>query len=86
MSTEAINNNSNILIDPTFANVNRLFVSAYQTAEDRKSFFEFYLKILTLLLTNQYFFNLPINTEEEAHEKIKDISKNNEYTTGNLLD
>ena len=30
MSTEAINNNLNILIDPTFTNVNRLFVLAYQ--------------------------------------------------------
>ena len=25
-------------------------------------------------------------TEEEAHEKIIDISRNNEYTTGKLLD
>ena len=38
MSTEAINNNLNILIDPTFTNVNRLFVLAYQTADDRQSF------------------------------------------------
>ena len=30
MSTEATNNNLNILIDPTFTNVNRLFVLAYQ--------------------------------------------------------
>ena len=30
MSTEAINNNLNILIDPTFTNVNRLFVLAFQ--------------------------------------------------------
>ena len=30
MSTEANNNNLNILIDPTFTNVNRLFVLAYQ--------------------------------------------------------
>ena len=29
---------------------------------------------------------LPIKTEEEAYEKIIDISRNNEYTTGNLLD
>ena len=35
MSTEAINNNINILIDPTFTNVSRLFVLAYQTADDR---------------------------------------------------
>ena len=29
---------------------------------------------------------MPIKTEEEAYEKIIDISKNNEYTTSNLLD
>ena len=29
---------------------------------------------------------MPIKTEEEAHEKIIDISRNNEYTNGNLLD
>ena len=43
MTTEAINNNLNILIDPTFTNVNRLFVLAYQTANDRQSYSQFYL-------------------------------------------
>ena len=41
MSTEAANNNLNILIDPTFTNVNRLFVLAYQVDNNndkRKSF------------------------------------------------
>ena len=55
MSTEAANSNLNILIDPTFTNVNRLFVLAYQTADYRQSFSRFYLpkimvKILILLL------------------------------------
>ena len=68
MSTEAANNNLNILIDPAFTNVNRLFVLAYQVD----------IKLAS--------FDLPIKTEEEAYEKIIDISKNNEYTTGNLLD
>ena len=36
MSREAINNNLNILIDPIFTNVNRLFVLAYQNADDRQ--------------------------------------------------
>ena len=36
MTTEAINNNLNILIDPTFTNVNRLFVLAYQNIDDRQ--------------------------------------------------
>ena len=29
---------------------------------------------------------MPVKNEEEAYEKIIDISKNNGYTTGNLLD
>ena len=44
MTTEAINNNLNILIDPTFTNVNKLFVLAYgQVNNDRQSFSRFYL-------------------------------------------
>ena len=43
MTTEAVNNNLNLLIDPTFTNVNRLFVFAYQNADDRQSFSQFYL-------------------------------------------
>ena len=31
-------------------------------------------------------FDLPIKNEEEPYEKIIDISKNDEYTTSNLLD
>ena len=91
MSTEAININLNILIDPTFTNVNRLFVLAYQNDADRQSFSQFYLprvmiKDFNVFINKLAFFDLPIKTEEEAYEKIIDISKNNEYTTGNLLD
>ena len=43
MTTEAVNNNLNILIDPTFSNVDRLFVLANQTANDRQSYSQFYL-------------------------------------------
>ena len=91
MTTEAVNNNLNILIDPTFTNVNRLFVLAYQNADDRRSFYQFYLpkvmiKDYNAIIDKLAFFDLPIKTEEEAYEKIIDISRNNEYTTGNLLD
>ena len=91
MSTEAINNNLNILIDPTFTNVNRLFVLAYQTADDRQSFSQFYLpkvmvKDFNVIIDKLAFFDLPIKTKEEAYEKIIDISRNNEYAAGNLLD
>ena len=91
MTTEAINNNLNILIDPTFTNANRLFVLAYQNVDDRQSYDEFYLpkvmvKEYNVIIDKLAFFDLPIKTEEEAYEKIIDISRNNEYTTGNLLD
>ena len=91
MTTDEINNNLDILIDPTFTNVNRLFVLAYRTADDRQSFFQFYLpnvmvKDYNVIIDKLAFFDLPIKTEEEAYEKIIDISRNNEYTTGNLLD
>ena len=91
MTKEAINNNLNILIDPTFTNVNRLFVLAYRTADDRQSFSQFYLpnvmvKDCNVIIDKLAFFDLPIKTEEEAYEKIVDISRNNEFTTGNLLD
>ena len=29
---------------------------------------------------------MPVKNKEEAYEKIIEISKNNDYTTGNLLD
>ena len=91
MTTEAINNNLNILIDPTFTNVNRLLVLAYQNVDDRQSYDEFYLpkvmvKDYNVIIDKLVFFDLPIKTEEEAYKKIIDISRNNEYTTCNLLD
>ena len=91
MTTEAINSNLNILIDLIFTNFNKLFVLAYQTADDRQSFYQFYLpkvmiKDYNVIIDKLAFFDLPIKTEEEAYEKITDISRNNEYTTGNLLD
>ena len=91
MTREAINNNLNFLIDHTFTNVNRLFVLAYPTADDRQSFSRFYLpnvrvKDYNVIIDKLALFDLPIKTEEEAYEKIIGISRNNEYTTGNLLD
>ena len=95
MSTEVANNNLTLLVDPTFTNVNRLFVLAYlignNNIDNRKSFLQFYLpkvmiKDFNVIIDKLAFFDLPIKTEEEAYEKIIDISKNDEYTSGNLLD
>ena len=66
MSTEAAHNNLNILIDPTFTNVNRLFVLAYQfdnNNDNRKSFLQFYLprimiKDFNVIIDKLAFFDL----------------------------
>ena len=44
------------------------------------------VKHFNVIIDKLAFFDLPIKTEEETYEKTIDISKNNEYTTGNLLD
>ena len=93
MSTKAANNNLNNLIDPTFTNVNRLFVLAYEVDnndnDNRQSFYQFYLprvivKDYNVIIDKLAVFDLPIKTEEEAYQKIIDISRNNEYT--NILE
>ena len=44
------------------------------------------LKIMMSSLMEKSFFDLPVKNEEETYEKIIDMSNNNDYTTGNLLD
>ena len=41
---------------------------------------------MNVLIDGKKFFDLPVKNEEEAYEKIMSISKNNDYTKGNLLD
>ena len=72
MTTEAANNNLNILVDPTFTNVNRLFVLVYKTADnnDRQLFSRCYLPNAMVKDYNGIdklaFFDLPIKTEEDT--------------------
>ena len=43
------------------------------------------IKDFNVLIDGKSFFDLPVKNEE-AYEKIIDMSNNNDYTTGNLLD
>ena len=43
MSNQTKNNNLDYLIDPTFTNVNRLFVLLFQNENDRNSFSKYYV-------------------------------------------
>ena len=44
------------------------------------------IKDFNVLIDEKSFFDLPVKNEEEAYGKIIEISDNNHYTTGNLLD
>ena len=94
MTIQPQNNKLNYLIDPTFRNVNRLFVLSFSrnNADDKRDSFSHYyvpnvkIKDFNVLIDGKSFFDLPVKNEEEAYEKIIDMSNNNDYTTGNLLD
>ena len=92
MSNQNKNNNLNYLIDPTFSNVNRLFVLSFKNEDDRTSYYKHYMpsieiKNYNVLIDGNAFFELPVKNIEETYEKITQITEHNGYfTRGNLLD
>ena len=91
MSNQTANNNLNYLIDPTFSNANRLFVVSFENEEDRTSFSNYYvpkveIKDYNVIIDGKPFFEILVKNKEDTYEKIIEISKNSDYTTGNLLD
>ena len=90
MIVQGNNNNLNYLIDPTFTNVNKLFVLSFtrtNAGNNRDSFWDYYvgnveIKDFNILIDGKKFFELPVKNEEET----RDMSNNKDYTTGNLLD
>ena len=92
MTNQTKTNNLNYLINPTtFNKVNRLFVLPFENEEDRTSFSRYYtpkveIKDFNVLVDGKSFFDVPVKNKEEAYEEITEISKNNDSTTGSLLD
>ena len=97
MTIQNNNNNLNYLIDSTFTIVNRLFVLSIERIEEnnvkkdyRDSFSHYVPKVqikdFNVLIDGKNFFDLPVKNEEEAYEKNIEMSNNNDYMTGNLLD
>ena len=99
MTIQSNNKNLNYLIDPIFTKINRLFVLSLEgiagennTTKDHRDYFSKYhvpnveTIDFNVLIDEKRFFDLPVKNEEEAYEKIIEISRNKDYTTGNLLD
>ena len=54
--------------------------------DSRDTFSDYYVPDFNALIDGKKIFDLPVKNEEEAYEKIIEMSINNDYTTGNLLD
>ena len=91
MTNQATTNNLNYFIDPTFNKVNELFVLSFKNEDDRMCFSKYYTPSVetndfNVLIDGKSFFDVPMKNKEEPYEKIIELSKNSDYTTGNLLD
>ena len=94
ITTQTKSNNLDYLIDPTFKNIDRLFILSFKNVGNdptRYSFDKYYMlsveiKDCNALIDNKPFFDQPVKNKQEAYEKLIKMSRNNDYTTGNLLD
>ena len=98
MTIQSNNNSPNYFIDPKFTKVNRLLVFSFEGIEKdnvkkvhRDSVSHHYVpnvkvKDFNVVTDGKSFFDLPVKNVEEAYEKIIRMSRNNDCTTGNLLD
>ena len=82
------------LIDPTFKNINRLFVFSFKNGDNnptRNYFDKYYIPLVEIkdfyvLIENKPFFDIPMYNKQKKYEKLVEMSRNDDYTTGNLLD
>ena len=84
-------NNLNYLTDPTFSNVDRLFVLSFKNEGDRTSCYKYYMPSVEIkdyvFIDGNAFFELPVKNIEETYEKIFQVTDHSSYyTRGNLLD
>ena len=82
------------MIDLTFRNINRLFVLSFKySGNDLKTdyFDKYYIPLVEIkdfnaLLNNKPVFDQPVKNKQEAYEKLIQMSRNDDYTTGKLKD
>ena len=94
ITAQAKSNNLDYLIDPTFININRLFVLSFKNGDNdptRDSFKKYSMSLVEMkdfnvLIDNKPFFDQPVKKKQEVYQKLIEMSRNDYYTTGNLLD
>ena len=89
----AQNTNLNHLIEPSFQEVNRLFVLAFENDDHRTIHDRYYLPIVeikdyNIMINDENFFDQPIKNNKVTYENIRKIAtdQGDDYTTGCLLD
>ena len=86
ITTQTKNNNLDYLIDPTFRNINRLFVLSFKNGNDdpsRDVFDKYYMPLVEIkdfnaLIDNKPFFDQPVKSKQEACEKLIEMSRNDD--------
>ena len=83
----------NYLIEPSFQEVNRLFVLAFENDEQRTVHSGYYLpnvetKDYNVMINEESIFDQPIKDDKVTYEYIRKVAtgKGGDYTTGCLLD
>ena len=70
------------MLDPTFRNINRLFIQSFKVSEKdptRNSFFKYYIvkiKDFDALIENKPFFDQPIKNKQETYDKLVEMLRN----------
>ena len=88
MINQTATNNLNFLIDPTFNNVDRLFVLAFPNEEVRRSFSKYYtptveIKDYNVIIDGELFYEIPIKNKEETYKAITELIRYDLLRTGN---
>ena len=71
-----------------------MFVLSFKNSNDEPtidSFDEYYISLVEIndfnaLIGNKPFFDQPVKNKQHEYEKLIEMSRNNYYTTGNLVD
>ena len=82
------------MIDRTFRNINRLFFLSFKNSDNdhtRDYFDKYYMPLAEIkdfnaLIDAELFFDQPVENKQEALTKLAEMSRHDDYTTGNLLD
>ena len=91
MINQTATNNLNFLIDPTFNNINRLFVLAFPNEEDRRSFSKYYtptveIKDYNVIMDGEPFYEIPIKNKEETYKAITELIRSDILRAGEEFD